>query len=183
MMDSVSLFWPEKIIFRDGWFIHMDGKGNNSVISHQRARQIELNFQSYQAYMDVNRGGFSMEAAYTTRGYQCVDGLYQYVDYKVDKLIDTRIAPMEQVLKIPHRIQGIPITCIAEHAFENETKITQVILPNSLQEIGEAAFAGCTNLYKVLLPFSFRHVRIKPDAFKNTALLSEQNQHLRIKRW
>ena len=49
--------------------------------------------------------------------------------------------------------------------------------------IGEAAFAGCTNLYKVLLPFSFRHVRIKPDAFKNTALLSEQNQHLRIKRW
>lgn len=183
MMDSVSLYWPERIIYRDGWFIHMDGKGNNSVISHHRARQIEHSFQSYQAYMDVNRGGATMEAAYTNRGYQYMDGQYQYVDYKVDKLINTPVVPMEQVLKIPHSIQGIPITCIAEHAFENETKIAQVILPRSIKEIGEAAFAGCTNLYEVLLPWSCRNVRIKPDAFRNTALLSGQDQLPRFKRW
>lgn len=46
-----------------------------------------------------------------------------------------------------------PLTSISENAFNN-TDITQITLPNSVNSIGELAFAGCVNLKKISLPSS-----------------------------
>lgn len=169
-VNGVS-FWKEKIIFCDGWFIYLDGKGNNSVISHKCARQIELSYQRYQASMDINRGDSPDDIAYAGRGFRCVNGEYVYENYRVDKLIDNKIATIEEVLKIPDEINGIRINCIAKRAFENEIKVEKIILPESIQKIGDSAFADCINLSEIEIPSEY--VSIGNNAFKNTAFYCE----------
>lgn len=56
------------------------------------------------------------------------------------------------------------ITSIANNAFEN-TKIREVVLPNTIEEIGEAAFSGCEHLREINLPEGLR--RIGRSAFLN----------------
>ena len=172
MMTCVS-FWKEKILFCDGWFLYLDGKGNHSVISQQCARQLELKYQNYQASMDMGRGGLPKEVAYPARGFRCVDGKYVYTDYDVDKLIGTgSVRPVEGVMMIPEEIMGIRINGIARRAFENETGLVQVILPDGISKIDESAFEGCTNLREITN--LSEDVHIGADAFKNTALFSGQ---------
>ena len=165
-------FWEDKIIFLDGWFIYMDGKGNNSVISFECARQIERKYQEYQASMDVNRGGIEPDIAYPSRGFRNSNGRYVYKNYKVDQLsCSTPIKPIGDVLTIPSNVSGVSINYITDHAFENYTKLYKAVLPESIREIGEAAFAGCTNLNEIVIPS--KHIRIKNNAFKNTAVFME----------
>lgn len=121
--------------------------------------------------MDINRGGSPDDIAYASRGFKCVNGEYVYENYRVDKLIDNKIAPIEEVLKIPGEINGIRINCIAKRAFENETKIVKIILPESIREIGESAFADCINLSEIQIPSEY--VSIGNNAFKNTAFYCE----------
>ncbi|MCH5148258.1 MAG: leucine-rich repeat protein [Clostridiales bacterium] len=52
----------------------------------------------------------------------------------------------EGVVEIP---DGKNIMTIGERAFADNTKITKVIIPKSVTEIGEYAFIGCTNLKEV----------------------------------
>lgn len=172
LMACVS-FWKEKILFCDGWFLYLDGKGNHSVISQQCARQLELKYQSYQASMDMGRGGLPKEVAYPARGFRCVDGNYVYTDYAVDKLIGTgSVRPVEGVMMIPEELMGIRINWITKRAFENETGLVQVILPDGISKIDESAFEGCTNLREI--KNLSEDVHIGADAFKNTALFSGQ---------
>ena len=52
----------------------------------------------------------------------------------------------EGVVEIP---DGKNIMTIGERAFADNTKITKVIIPKSVTEIGEYAFVGCTNLKEI----------------------------------
>ena len=54
-------------------------------------------------------------------------------------------------ITIPEKIDGKTVVSIGMNAFENNNKITEVILPNSILEIGSAAFSKCTSLEKVNL--------------------------------
>lgn len=163
----------EQIIFKNGWFIYMDGKGNNSIISHKRARELELRCQSYQASMDVDRGGLPDEVAYPSRGFVYKNGRYVYEKFRVDQLIVGEIAPITSVLIIPDSIGGISINCVARQAFQSENVIEKVVLHNNIKEIGESAFEGCINLNEILIPNE--HIIIKTDAFKDTAIFKEQD--------
>lgn len=47
---------------------------------------------------------------------------------------------------IPDSINGTPVVAIADDGFAGCTKLTTVLLPNTLQHVGASAFNGCTSL-------------------------------------
>lgn len=55
----------------------------------------------------------------------------------------------DTVVVIPPTIISWPVTKIGEDAFQDNTTITSVTIPDSVTEIGANAFAGCTNLTSV----------------------------------
>lgn len=55
----------------------------------------------------------------------------------------------DTVVVIPPTISSWPVTKIGEDAFQDNTTITSVTIPDSVTEIGSNAFAGCTNLTSV----------------------------------
>ena len=58
----------------------------------------------------------------------------------------------ETYLTIPGTINGYPVVKIGDGAFEGNTTITQVYLPNSVTEIGAKAFKNCTALESISGP-------------------------------
>lgn len=76
------------------------------------------------------------------------------IRYKYDKQLNKMIVlgfdkdVFIENLKIDGIVQGVPVTAIAENAFRN-TKITSVIIPETIEKIGIRAFANCTELNSV----------------------------------
>ena len=50
---------------------------------------------------------------------------------------------------IPETLDGKTVISIGNEAFKASTKITEIIIPNTVKEIGLWAFSGCTSLSKV----------------------------------
>ncbi|MBQ5339630.1 MAG: leucine-rich repeat protein [Oscillospiraceae bacterium] len=61
-------------------------------------------------------------------------------------------------LEIPATLNGRPVTEIEEYAFQDETIIESVSLPDSLKSIGANAFDGCSKLRELTLPDSVEHI-------------------------
>jgi hypothetical protein len=76
------------------------------------------------------------------------------------------------VVRIPPQIQGIPVTHIGRHAFFDWT-ITSVIIPNSVTEIGEGAFANCNSLTSVIIPKNVTSIGV--NAFRYCKSLTAIN--------
>ena len=57
-------------------------------------------------------------------------------------------------VSIPGKIGGMPVTTIAEAAFQNGTTLTSLTVPAGVTGIMGRAFDGCTGLTKVTLPAS-----------------------------
>lgn len=170
-MNSFTM-WEDKVVFIDGWFIFMDGRGNNSIISHERARMLEREFMGYQAYMDVQRGGATYEFAYPSRGFTRKGNEYVYENFCVDKLIVGKVNPITNILQIPQSVGNVKINSIAREAFKNALAIEKVILHNDIHTIGESAFEGCKNLHSINL--SNKRIEIKKGAFRGTLLFSKE---------
>ena len=49
-------------------------------------------------------------------------------------------------LTVPESVKGEKVIKIAEKAFENDTVLTEIDLPDTIQIIGKRAFAGCKSL-------------------------------------
>jgi hypothetical protein len=47
---------------------------------------------------------------------------------------------------IPETINSLPVLTIGNGAFQNKNSLTSVIIPDSATDIGDFAFASCTNL-------------------------------------
>lgn len=47
---------------------------------------------------------------------------------------------------VPNKINNLTVVEIGEKAFENQTTITSVIIPDTITKIGNRAYHGCTNL-------------------------------------
>lgn len=60
-------------------------------------------------------------------------------------------AKLEGVIEIPATHEGLPVTAIGREAFYANSKITEVIIPDSVTSIGNEAFAACNKLLKVTL--------------------------------
>jgi hypothetical protein len=54
-------------------------------------------------------------------------------------------------LVIPSTITGLPVTAIGQSAFYNEGALTNVVIPDSVRQIGDTAFAFCGQLQTVTL--------------------------------
>jgi hypothetical protein len=65
-------------------------------------------------------------------------------------------------VRIPPRIQNLPVTSIGESAFSLKN-ITRVTIPNSVTNIGREAFSYCTSLTNIIIPNSV--TSIGGDAF------------------
>lgn len=57
-------------------------------------------------------------------------------------------------LIIPDTIENLPVTTIASLAFNENTNLKHIELPNSLTNIGGSAFRGCTGLTNITIPNS-----------------------------
>ena len=74
-------------------------------------------------------------------------------------------------LEIPFLYDGLRVRSIKAGAFEGNTDLKEVILPNSLEYIYANAFKGCSNLEKINLPESL--TLIGESAFENCTSLKE----------
>ena len=63
------------------------------------------------------------------------------------------------------------VTGIGRSAFEHNTTITQVVLPDTLQTIGKNAFRGCSGLTQIVLPYTVQ--TIGNSAFRGCSGLAQ----------
>ena len=54
---------------------------------------------------------------------------------------------------IPSYIGGKAVTTIPAAAFENLSSLEKVVIPNTVNSIGEGALKGCTNINEITIPF------------------------------
>ena len=67
---------------------------------------------------------------------------------------------MATKVNIPEEIDGIPVRKIASGAFNNCVLLTQLIIPDSVEEIGNNAFYGCSSLKEIKLPTKIKTIDI-----------------------
>ena len=80
--------------------------------------------------------------------YEVVDSTVKIVKYTGN----------ESSVKIPDSINGRSVTKIGEYAFEERQSLTEVILPNKLESIGDFAFFGCIKLKKLDIPQTVKEI-------------------------
>ena len=61
-------------------------------------------------------------------------------------------------VRIPERINNLSVVAIEEEAFEGNTRITSVVIPNTVTYIQYRAFANCVNLTSVTLSSSLTEI-------------------------
>jgi len=61
-------------------------------------------------------------------------------------------------VRIPTRIQNLPVTGIGENAFQEYDEITSITIPNSVTKIGDQAFSGCYGLTSIAIPNSITSI-------------------------
>ena len=71
------------------------------------------------------------------------------------------------IVNIPNKVNDIPVTVIASDAFEDETAITSLTLPNQLREIRAGAFEGCSGIAAINIPNTV--TKIADSAFSGTS--------------
>ena len=74
-----------------------------------------------------------------------------------------------KTLIIPSEIDGITVTSVFEHTFQDCVNITKIVLPNTLSTIESWAFAGCIGITEIELPSSL--TRIGDQAFRGCTSL------------
>ena len=60
--------------------------------------------------------------------------------------------PGDTVVNIPEAILNLPVTKINDGAFQYNRNITEVVIPDSVREIGESAFVGCNGITYFTIP-------------------------------
>ena len=74
---------------------------------------------------------------------------------------------MPAALVIPSEKDGQDVVAIADNAFENQSSVTSVLIPDTVTEIGRQAFRNCANLAAVNEGNNI--AAIAPNAFFGTA--------------
>lgn len=79
-------------------------------------------------------------------------------------------------LEIPNKVKELNVLVIEKESFYSQEKLTSVIIPNSVNEIGKYAFAYCDNLTKVDVSNSNSELNwIKDGAFLKCTKLTDIN--------
>lgn len=75
-----------------------------------------------------------------------------YYEKKADKIVITRLQGLAGEVTIPAMIEDLPVKAIDRKSFLSKKFLRKVSLPETIEEIGDWAFAYCDNLKKVSLP-------------------------------
>ncbi len=75
---------------------------------------------------------------------------------------------ISEKLLIPPRLNGIPVTVISDSAFENNTSLESITVPESVITIGDDAFKSCINL-NTLTMLSSTAPAVGTDVFNGTS--------------
>lgn len=178
-MNKLNAFtmWENSIIFCDGRYYYLDGKGGASLISKECAIEVEANYYAYQARMDVDRGGMHPERAYPGRGFsKDEDGRWKYTcPSEVEKLAgESKVSPIEGEFTIPSSVKiSQDINQIRKKAFMGCSLLSRINIPETVQIIESEAFAGCDNLEKIV--FTEKVQVIEEKAFLDTAFFRDEN--------
>ena len=87
----------------------------------------------------------------------------------------TKYTGKESTVILPSTINSWHVTKIGEAAFQDNTTITSVTIPDSVTEIGANAFAGCTNLTSVHYEGDWSNLTIQSG---NPAVQDAANEQL-----
>jgi hypothetical protein len=75
----------------------------------------------------------------------------------------------EQVVVVPSTIDGKTVAEINKFAFNGNTNLEAVVLPDTVQVIDDGAFTGCKNLKYVFIPEGVK--TIGSDAFNGNGIM------------
>ncbi len=95
------------------------------------------------------------------------DYMYSVTDDGQYAVIEKYIGSDEKVI-IPEMINNLPVKVIGDSSFQDNTTVTDVIIPDTVELIDEDAFLKCTALSTVR--FSKKLKEIRNSAFKNTSI-------------
>ena len=123
--------------------------------------------QEYSYYEDIFYGDITLYAKWVNED----DGVpYTYVELE-DGTIEIRsYTGKRKYITVPETINGKPVSSIGDFAFENNTKLREVVLPDSINHIGIGAFANCANIVTINIPENV--TEIEKEAFKDAVRLS-----------
>ena len=76
-----------------------------------------------------------------------------------------------ETLEVPDKVDGLIVTTLANESLKGHNDIVNVILPDSITNIGESAFENCTNLETIVLPVDLEF--ISNSAFKGCTSLEQ----------
>jgi hypothetical protein len=79
---------------------------------------------------------------------------------------------------IPREINGYPVKIIASGAFHHRSEMKEIVIPASIEYIGDYAFTHCTNLTRIELPTNLKY--IGDCAFLGTLRLGTLNGGERV---
>lgn len=129
--------------------INSDGCCNFTVPATE-----EMKNMMFRAFL-VTRGSDGKEKIF----YSNQDTPAQYFEVNKEFVVDNiryhkiengfevlGVAKQMSVITVPESVKGDAVVKVAERAFENDTVLTEISLPNTIQVIGKRAFAGCTSL-------------------------------------
>ena len=101
------------------------------------------------------------------------NGILFYEEYP-NRITVTGYEGMDLKIQIPESIQDKPVTILGKKAFLSNKRVEKVILPLSLNEIGDWAFAYCDALKTVEIPRKRMHIG------KDIVLNNKHLQNIRI---
>ena len=79
---------------------------------------------------------------------------------------------------IPSEYNGIPVTEIGVTAFDGNTNITSITIPDSVTKIESYAFKGCTNLKSIFIPASVTDIGYQAfEGCTNLTIYCEAESH------
>ena len=134
----------------------------------QLASDLEAELLSLKTQLYTERAQFEAkietleQALKPTVGNVATDFRYTVTDGKIT--LESYIGTGTSVT-IPTEIDGCPVVAIGDRAFENNLKLTEILIPEGVQSIGWFAFSGCIALKTVTLPKSLSVVQY--GAFQN----------------
>ena len=114
------------------------------------------------------------------------EGLFTFLKYPDCAYLLSCDENAEGKVVIPDKINGAPVTTISglsrywsgdfkdAHAFYGCTKITSVVIPDSVTSINRKAFGDCTSLREITIPDSVSY--IGEDAFSGTPWLKAKQK-------